>query len=384
MKQTIKKAIIIAITLTSICNISKSQTLDWKLMNTGPSRYLTNVEPALTEFYLYSNDYKRFQLKNEVTWSLNPLYPYSKNYAIFLDESMNNAFEKNPLYYHGLGMSSLISQNKIGSSFTGYNLSDNDWSQNIQSYVKRKNSASFIVRQNGTDMTYVTGYGHYVGLGFWNYSDVTLKENIETIKRALDKVKLLRGVYFNYKPKGLCDQCDTSTTTVQNDETKHMGLIAQEVETVIPEVVRNQYTGYKAVAYQNLVGLLIEAIKELDDKVNQCCAYNAKATKSSQTLGKTSSTSNTNEQMDENILMQNNPNPATAKTTIAYKIQTTAVNAEIMLFDMQGALIKKYGIKDKGEGYIDIASGELRAGIYLYSLVVDNKEIDTKRMIIAN
>ncbi len=72
----------------------------------------------------------------------------------------------------------------------------------------------------------------------------------------------------------------------------------------------------------------------------------------------------------------------TIKHLLYIKISTMASKAEIMLFDMQGALIKKYEIKDKG--YIDIAQGELRAGIYLYSLIVDNKEIDTKRMIIAN
>jgi hypothetical protein len=41
-------------------------------------------------------------------------------------------------------------------------------------------------------------------------------------------------------------------------------------------------------------------------------------------------------------------------------------------------------LKEKGKGSIEIAQGELKAGMYLYSLVVDNKEIDTKRMIISN
>ena len=80
------------------------------------------------------------------------------------------------------------------------------------------------------------------------FSDERLKTNIKTIDDALNKVLALRGVYFD------------------KDNKKNIGVIAQEVEKIIPEVVSN--TGeYKAVAYANIVGLLIESIKELTAKV---------------------------------------------------------------------------------------------------------------------
>lgn len=82
------------------------------------------------------------------------------------------------------------------------------------------------------------------------FSDERLKTNIRTIDNALDKVCDMRGVYFS------------------KDGKANMGLIAQEVEAVIPEVV-GDFGEYKAVAYGNLVGVLIEAIKELKLEIEQ-------------------------------------------------------------------------------------------------------------------
>jgi hypothetical protein len=79
-------------------------------------------------------------------------------------------------------------------------------------------------------------------------SDVRTKENIVTIDSALDKVLKMRGVYFNKK----------------NDQQRRVGVIAQETEEVLPEVVFTDDSDdkNKSVAYGNIVGLLIEAIKE--------------------------------------------------------------------------------------------------------------------------
>ena len=82
------------------------------------------------------------------------------------------------------------------------------------------------------------------------YSDVSLKENIHTISDALSKVTKLRGVSYVRK--------DTKQ--------KSIGVIAQEIEKVLPEVVET--TEYKSVAYGNIVGLLIESIKELKTEVD--------------------------------------------------------------------------------------------------------------------
>jgi hypothetical protein len=78
-------------------------------------------------------------------------------------------------------------------------------------------------------------------------SDERLKTDIRNIENALDKVMQLRGVLFTRIDDGIADT----------------GVIAQEILKVLPEAVKLTENGYLAVAYGNIVGLLIEAIKEL-------------------------------------------------------------------------------------------------------------------------
>ena len=85
------------------------------------------------------------------------------------------------------------------------------------------------------------------------YSDIRVKENIKTIDNALDKVKALRGVEYN---------------KIDNPE-KSIGVIAQEIEEVIPEVVREDDQGMKSVAYGNITAVLIEAIKEQQKQIDE-------------------------------------------------------------------------------------------------------------------
>ena len=90
--------------------------------------------------------------------------------------------------------------------------------------------------------------------GYGTSSDERIKTNIKTIENALDKVLLLRGVEYN----------DIRI----EPERKKIGLIAQEVELIIPEVVNtSKENGMKSIDYGSLVGLLIESIKELNNKV---------------------------------------------------------------------------------------------------------------------
>ena len=84
-------------------------------------------------------------------------------------------------------------------------------------------------------------------------SDEQLKENISTIQNPIDKVNALRGVDFNWKENGK----------------KQIGVIAQEVEKILPELVEMRPDGYKGVHYDNIVGLLIEAIKEQQKEINE-------------------------------------------------------------------------------------------------------------------
>ena len=97
-------------------------------------------------------------------------------------------------------------------------------------------------------------------------SDRSLKENIRNITGALDKVRALNGVMFDWKQSYIEERGGEDGYFVRKADT---GVIAQEVEAVLPEVVGTRENGTKAVAYEKLAGLLIESIKELDLKVEE-------------------------------------------------------------------------------------------------------------------
>ena len=87
------------------------------------------------------------------------------------------------------------------------------------------------------------------------YSDERLKDNIEPIENAVHKLKAIQGVTYNRKD-------------IEGNP-RHTGVVAQQVERVLPEVVMTNDEGIKTVAYGNMVGLLIEAIKEQQDEIER-------------------------------------------------------------------------------------------------------------------
>ena len=87
------------------------------------------------------------------------------------------------------------------------------------------------------------------------YSDRRVKENIITIGNPLEKIKELRGVTYN--------RIDI------DDKSKKIGLIAQEVKEILPEVVEKDDRDRYSVAYGNMVGLLIEGIKEQQEQIDE-------------------------------------------------------------------------------------------------------------------
>ena len=94
----------------------------------------------------------------------------------------------------------------------------------------------------------------------YSSSDERLKHNIAPIENALDKVKSLTGVEFDWKPE---------YKHAHGYEGHDTGIIAQQVQDVMPTAVRTNDTGYLAVRYEKLIGLLIEANKELSARVDE-------------------------------------------------------------------------------------------------------------------
>jgi hypothetical protein len=89
------------------------------------------------------------------------------------------------------------------------------------------------------------------------YSDERLKNNVQEISKALDKLKQIRGVTFNYIEKPNDFEGD-----MPNSGVKNVGVIAQEIEKVLPELISEDDKGYKSVQYGNLAGFLVQVNKE--------------------------------------------------------------------------------------------------------------------------
>jgi hypothetical protein len=104
------------------------------------------------------------------------------------------------------------------------------------------------------------------GFEWLTNSDIRLKQNVSTLDNSLEKIAHLRGVRFDIK----------NDESLRKSRGKHIGVIAQELEKEYPElVVSDQRTGYKAVAYDKLTAVLIEAVKELKTENEALKAENA-------------------------------------------------------------------------------------------------------------
>jgi len=95
-------------------------------------------------------------------------------------------------------------------------------------------------------------------------SDRRLKENIKPIENALEKIKKLEGVMFDWTEEYIKSHGGEDGYFVRKHDT---GVIAQQVEEVLPEVVVTREDGFKAVNYEKIVGLVIQAINELQDRI---------------------------------------------------------------------------------------------------------------------
>lgn len=110
-----------------------------------------------------------------------------------------------------------------------------------------------IIGNTGTVTTFT--YGDFTSEGnVTAYSDESLKDNIEKIENALEKLKQLEGVTYNRND--------------YPDRPRHMGLIAQCVERVVPEVI-GEVDGKLTVAYGNLIALVVEALKEVNERLEK-------------------------------------------------------------------------------------------------------------------
>ncbi|MFL5786687.1 MAG: tail fiber domain-containing protein [Flavisolibacter sp.] len=207
-------------------------------------------------------------------------------------------------------------------------------------------------------------------------SDARFKNNVKPMESVLDKIKQLKPSSYQFKNT--------------KDQQFYDGFIAQDVLPIFPNLVTHNvdkerkidlytmnYAGFGVIAIKAIqeqqdhiqqqdekINALTEQIKELKEMVNRL------APGQFQNVNAVSS------------LEQNSPNPARSTTSIAYKLPANNGSAQLQLIDNLGRTVKTLQLNSSGRIYLDVSA--LTSGTYSYSLIVDGKIIETKKLVKAS
>ena len=230
-------------------------------------------------------------------------------------------------------------------------------------------------------------------------ADTRLRENVEFVGnnnrgdcQTLDNLLKMNVLEFNMKnsltvkapdnQEEMAEEVRQAYEYMKKDEEelfsrRHFGLSAQELQEIYPNLVLKGQDGYLYINYQEMVPVLIRSIQELKQELDEVRGGNADVK-----MSRGATTAVASDYATGNILYQNTPNPFKEQTVIRFSLADNAQNAAICIFDMTGKMLKKLPISS-GDTSVSINGWELGEGMYLYALIVDGQEIDTKRMIIT-
>lgn len=229
--------------------------------------------------------------------------------------------------------------------------------------------------------------GDVYSTGAYYPSDRKLKKNIASLQYGIDEIMKLKPSSYDY-----------NTSEYENlnlPEGKRYGFIADELEKVFPGLTKkaihpaqtdengnviSEAVEFTAVSYIELIPVLTKAIQEQQKLIE------AQQKSIEDLLAKEDKKNDLN--IGENIvsngyLGQNVPNPFSTVTEIKYQLPVGTHKALIGVYDMNGKEIRQFQLGDAQSGSVFIQAGDLSAGMYLYSLVVDGKALSTKRMVLT-
>lgn len=213
--------------------------------------------------------------------------------------------------------------------------------------------------------------------GTINTSDARDKTNIRDLDYGLKQIMQLHSVRFNWK---------------NNDEKNDkLGLIAQEIQKVMPEVVRdwefvtNEQTGKTekvpsqrlGVMYADIIPVLITSIQQQQKIITTLEERITKMEASQTTISSNKSSSNNT---NGATLEQNQPNPFNQNTTIRYHLPT-GTTGQVIIYDNAGRALKTMQATQNGQ--VQINAYDLKAGTYTYTLMVNGKLVDSKKMVVS-
>ena len=219
--------------------------------------------------------------------TVNPLTIYRSNGAVAIANltSISTLTSSGPAVFSGTitlpcngGSAYIKAGTGDGASFTTYNLKINShWGIGFGDYQDLSTVKAYLNTREGS-----LGLSGSLGVGTassgtdgeiraannitaYYSSDIRLKTNIKPIENSLFKLQQINGMTFDWTDEEIERRGGEDGYFVRKHD---VGVIAQEVEIVLPEIVAERLDGYKAVKYEMIVPLLIEAIKEMSTKID--------------------------------------------------------------------------------------------------------------------
>jgi trimeric autotransporter adhesin len=233
-----------------------------------------------------------------------------------------------------------------------------------------KVDASYKVVIGNTAITSIGGQ-----VGWTTYSDQSLKTNINKSKLGLDFIMALNPVTYNYKAEGQKD-------------IEYTGLIAQEVDAAAQKA-GIVFSGVDksgeawGIRYAELTVPLIKAVQESAAENLELKKRIEKLENLMQKMQQNYTSTFIENKNNTSTLFQNHPNPFNQSTVIQYDLAATNQNTSIVIRSINGSIVKQVALKQMGKGKITITAGELAAGTYTYSLLINDAVADTKLMVIT-
>jgi hypothetical protein len=215
-------------------------------------------------------------------------------------------------------------------------------------------------------------------------SDERRKKNIKANVPGLNFINKLQPVTYN----------------LDTDKKLYTGFVAQDVEKAAQNIgydfsgadVIDSNNGLHGLRYSDFVVPLVKAVQELievnEQKDSKIALMEQKITQMEESISKylkssgTLSYSSPSIHIPDAAIEQNYPNPVDYSTTVKYTLPQTFYSAKITITDSSGKVYKQIPLSHTGTGQITIDAKNLYAGVYFYSLYVDNTPVDTKKMIL--